>query len=206
MANFWQKISALFDAAEQSTPAAPAVHELIERDAEELARYARWKKTLARRRLFDWLMDQYAQFRVTGRVDTSVSFLDTPSSKGFVIHFHQTQYGKEEISHFFHYLQERILELDYRTQVSDRRIFSRPDWVETQERHYLKPRTRQQRQEAEIGRGDLDQKFGNITVELELRDDLPWNLRLRATTYQDALYREAESFRALMVALAGTSE
>ncbi|MBB4080189.1 hypothetical protein GGR28_002819 [Lewinella aquimaris] len=205
MSNFWQKISALFDAAEQSGPTDPVVHEVIERDPEELESYERWKKTLARRRLFDWLIDQYAQFRTTGRTDNSVSFLDTPSSKGFVIHFHQTHYSKAEIHHFFHYLKERILELNYRTQISDRRVFSRPDWVETQERHYLKPRTRHQRHSGTIERGGLDQKFGNITVELELRDDLPWNLRLRATTYQDALYGAPESFRGLLVAVAGTS-
>ena len=206
MATFWERISALFDSAANSTPTEPAVHELIERDDEELADYARWKKTLARRRLFDWLNDQYALFQAGRGTDRAISFLDTPSSKGFVIHFHETQYSREEIGHFFHYLKERILELNYRTQISDRRVFSRADWVETQERHYLKPRTRKQRQAGPPGRGELDQKFGNITVELELRDDRPWNLRLRATTYQDALYNTPETFRALMVAIAGTPD
>ena len=130
-----------------------------------------------------------------------MSFLDTPSAKGFVIHFHRTAYSREEITHFFHYLKERILEFNYRTQISDRRIFSRKDWVETQERHYLKPRTRKQRMAGPQVRGGLEQQFGNLSVEFELRDDRPWNLRLRATTYQDALYAEPQSFRALMVAL-----
>ncbi len=206
MSTFWQRVTALFEAAEQSTPAAPAVHEMIERDAEELADYERWKKTQARRRLFAWIMDQYALHKSNGQTDRSLDFLDTPSSKGFVVHFQGTHYTRSEINHFFHYLKERVLELNYRTQISDRRVFSRPQWVETQERHYLKPRTRRQRQAARLERGGLDQKFGNITVELELRDDLPWNLRLRATTYQDALYNTPESFRSLMVALAGTSD
>ncbi len=206
MATFWQKISSLFEAAENSSGSDPAVHEMIERDDAELEAYARWKKTLARRRLLDWLTDQYALYRTTGGGDREVDFLDTPSSKGFVIHFSETQYSKAEITHFFHYLKERILELNYRTQISDRRVFSRPNWVETQERHYLKPRTRKQRMAGPVERGALDQKFGNISVELELRDDRAWNLRLRATTYQDALYNEPESFRALMVALAGTSD
>ncbi|WP_116127800.1 hypothetical protein [Lewinella sp. IMCC34183] len=206
MATFWEKITALFDSAENSSPTEPAVHELIERDAEELEQYDRWKRTLARRRLFDWLNDQYALFRSDRATDHAISFLDTPSSKGFVIHFNETQYSREEITHFFHYLKERMLQLNYRTQISDRRVFSRDSWVETQERHYLKPRTRHQRQAGPPGRGELDQKFGNITVELELRNDEPWNLRLRATTYQDALYNEPETFRALMVAIAGTPD
>ena len=206
MASFWNKITALFDAAEQSTPQAPAVHEMIERDAEELADYERWKRTAARQRLFDWITEQYTQFLAGQQRDHSVSFLDTASSKGFVVHFSETQYRRDEINHFFHYLKERVLALNYRTQISDRRVFSRRDWVETQERHYLKPRTRHQRKTAPLERGGLDQKFGNITVELELRDDVPWNLRLRATTYQDSLYGEPESFRALLAALAGTTD
>ncbi|WP_116106124.1 hypothetical protein [Lewinella sp. IMCC34191] len=206
MATFWQKITKLFAEAENSTPSDPAVHEMIERDEAELTDYARWKNTLARRRLFDWLTDQYALFQSGVSGDRAVDFLNTPSSKGFVIHFNETQYTKVEITHFFHYLKERVLELNYRTQISDRRVFSRADWVETQERHYLKPRTRKQRLAGPVARGGLEQKFGNISIELELRDDLPWNLRLRATTYQDAQYSEPESFRALMVALAGTSD
>ncbi|NJB86636.1 hypothetical protein GGR26_002413 [Lewinella marina] len=206
MANFWQRISALFDAAENSSPTEPAVHEMIKRDADELRQYDHWKKTLARRRLFDWLTDQYALFQTDRPTDRAISFLETPSSKGFVIHFSETHYSREEIGHFFHYLKERIQQLNYRTQISDRRIYSRENWVETQERHYLKPRTRQQRLDGPPGRGELDQKFGNVTVELELRDDRPWNLRLRATTYQDALYNTPESFRALMVAIAGTPD
>jgi hypothetical protein len=205
MPSFWDRITALFEATEQSGPATPAVHEMLKRDEEELHDYDRWKQTLARRRLLDWLVDQYATFRSRGRTDGSVSFLDTPSSKGFVIHVHETQYRLDEIRHFFYYLKERILQLNYRTQISDRRIFTRNDWVETQERHYLKPRTRKQREGAP-GRGGLQQQFGNITVELELRDDVPHNLRLRVTTYQDSLYADAESFGALMMALSGTTE
>jgi hypothetical protein len=205
MSSFWDRITALFESAEKSGPTTPAVHEVLERDEEELRIYERWKQTLARRRLLDWLVDQYAVYRAQGRTDGSVSFLDTASSKGFVVHVHETHYSLTEIRHFFYYLKERILELNYRTQISDRRVFSRNDWVETQERHYLKPRTRKQR-EAVVERGGLEQKFGNITVELELRNDVPHNLRLRATTYQDALYADPESFGALMMALSGTSD
>ena len=206
MATFWERITARFTAAENSSPQHPAVHEVIGRDAQEQADYERWKRTLARKRLLDWLTQAYASFLATGQGDPAVAFLDTPSSKGFVIHLSETQYGLTEMRHFFHYLKERMTDLNYRVQVSDRRIYNRPDWVETQERHYLKPRTRKQRMNGPVARGDLDQRFGNVTVELELRDDRPWNLRLRATTYQDALYNEPESFRGLLMALAGPDE
>ena len=197
--SFWDQITNLFREAEESTSSAPAVHELIERDEEELTDYARWRETLGSRRLLDWLQDQYAVHRGNGRTDEAIGFLETASTKGFVIYFHQTNYTRREINHFFHYLKERVQTLDYRSDISDRRVFSRRDWVETQERHYLKPRKNYV--EGEL----INQAFGNITIEFELRDDRPHNLRLRATVYQDALYREAESFRALMMALTATN-
>lgn len=195
MPNFWDQIKAAFKSAEQSSPNEPVVHELIERSEKELLDYDRWKRTLARRRLLDWLVDQYAAFQAKGRLDESIAFLDTPSSKGFVIYFHQTQYSKTEVVHFFDYLKERVLELNYRPQISDRRIFNRNFWVEMQERHYLKPRNTY---EEGI---EIDQRFGNIMVELEFRDDKVHNLRLSATRYSDSLYNEGESFRSLMMAL-----
>lgn len=195
MSNFWDQIKAAFKSAEESNPNEPVIHELIERSERELLDYDRWKRTLARRRLLDWLVDQYAVFQMKGRLDKSIAFLDTPSSKGFVVHFHQTQYSKQEVVHFFDYLKERVLELNYRPQISDRRIFNRRDWVEMQERHYVKPRNTYEKGI------EIDQRFGNIMIELEYRNDQVYNLRLRATRYSDSLYNEGESFRSLMVAL-----
>ncbi|MEM1356645.1 MAG: hypothetical protein AAGF89_00495 [Bacteroidota bacterium] len=195
--SFWDNITNIFRQAEESSPSQPAVHELIERNEAELANYERWKKTLGSKRLLNWLVDQYAIFKSGGRQDQAMGFLDTPSSKGFVIYFHQTQYSREEITHFFHYLKERVQSLNYRSDISDRRVFSRKDWVETIERHYLKPRARYE------DVGSINQGFGNIMIELELRNDIPHNLRLRANVYNDAMFAEAGSFGALVMALSG---
>lgn len=198
--SFWDQIADIFRSAEASTPAAPTVHELINRDEVTQLDYDRWRRTLGRKRLLNWLTDQYAIKRGNGRTDEAVGFLDTNSSKGFVIYFHKTNYRREEIQHFFDYLKERMLQLGYRSQISDRRIFPRQDWVETQERHYVKPRNRY-----EEG-SKLNQRFGNVMIEFELRNDIPHNLRLRATVYQDAQYEEADSFAALMIALAAEED
>lgn len=195
--SFWDNITNIFRQAEESSPSKPAVHELIERSEAELTDYNRWKKTLGSKRLLNWLVDQYAVFKGGGRQDQAMGFLNTPSSKGFVIYFYQTQYSHEEITHFFHYLKERVQGLNYRSDISDRRVFSRKDWVETIERHYLKPRARYE--EA----GAINQGFGNVMIELELRNDQPHNLRLRANVYNDAMFAEAGSFGALIMALSG---
>ncbi len=192
MAGLWNYLKGLFEETETSSPTKPAVHELIERSPDEQTDYARFAEGLVLRRLRDWIHDQYAIFRVAPRdTDRAIDFLDTPSSKGFVIHFHETQYAQREVTHLFDFLKERVLALDYRTQISDRRIFQRNTWVETVERHYLKPRS--QRIE-----GQFEQRFGNVKIELELRDDVVHNLRFSATIYKDAQFREAQTFRELL--------
>ncbi len=199
--SLWNSIRKLFNEAEASSPSQPAVHEMIERSEADRADYQRWYRTHGRRRLLDWLADQYAVYSVApDDIDKSIDFLNTPSSKGFVMHFFRTEYTKEEVTHFFDYLKERVLQLNYRTQISDRRVFGRPQWVETQERHYLKPRNKADQP------GRFIQAFGNITIELELRDDRVRNLRLRATVYQDHMFQAPESFRSLIGELVEPAE
>lgn len=193
MANLWDQFKRLFQQAETSSPSQPAVHELIQRTEAEQTDYERWKSSLIKRRLIDWLADQYAIFRVLpDDIDAAIDFLNTPSSKGFVVHFHETNYNRQEITHLFDYLKEMVLQLNYRTQVSDTRTYSRANWVETTERHYLKPRS------SFVEGQKLNQRYGNIMIELEIRDDLVRNLRFRATTYKDRQFEEADPFEDLM--------
>jgi len=193
MADLWDRLRNLFRSVEESSPSNPAVHELIRRSDDEQQDYSFWKDTLVRRRLQNWLSDQYALFLVTpDDVDDALDFLDTPSSKGFVVYFFKTQYSQRDVQHFFDYLKERVLDLGYRTQISDTRTFSRPKWVETVERHYLKPPS-QGRTE-----GKFYQEFGNITIENHLRDEQVHYLKFRATIYKDHQFHEAKTFQQLM--------
>lgn len=193
---FWDQIKDIFRSAEVSSPTAPTIHELIERSEEETAAFTRWKNTAGAKRLLDWLTSQYTRQQNGQRTDETVGFLNTPSTKGFVVYFREMNYSREEITHFFHYLKERVLTLAYRSDISDRRIFPRRDWVETQERHYLKPLV-------DFNDAKMNQAFGNIMIEFELRDDVPHNLRLRATVYNDSLYETGQSFGTLLEVLAG---
>lgn len=193
MAKLWDYIKQLFQEAEQSSPSKPVVHKMIERTEEEKQDYLQWREGLVRRRLVDWLRDQYAIFQVLpDDIDEALDFLNTPSSKGFVIHFHKTNYSKREVFHLFDYLKEKVLDLNYRTQISDSRTYNKPNWVETTERHYLKPRPN-----FEAGK-KLKQAFGNVMIEVELRDEKVRNLRFRATVYKDHQFEDAEDFKDLM--------
>ncbi len=195
MKDFWKNIKQLFQSSEKSSPMQPAIHEMIERSAVEKEDYLQWKRTLSRRRLLDWLNNQHVEYIINPQhTDDAIDFLNTPSSKGFVMHFHETRYNKREIIHFFDFLKERVLSINYRSYMSDLRTYNRPDWVETIQRHYLKPsiflrKTNQKKSE---------QLFGNITIQLLLRNDQVRNLKFNATTYQDHQFEKADDFRELI--------
>jgi hypothetical protein len=198
MGSFWDNIKKIFQAGGESSPSNPAIHEVIERSEEEKADFALWKETIVCKRLVNWLGDQYALHSVLpGDVDEAIGFLNTPSSKGFVIHFSQMQYSRRDATHLLDLLCERVRVLRYTPQVSDRRTFSRGDWVETVERHYLKPRTDFRKE------GPFEQRFGNVMIELVLRDEQPHNLKFSATSYTDSKYRDAEDFQELMQGVMG---
>lgn len=196
MADFWEYFKSLFQKASKSSPSNPLIHELIERSPADLEDYGRWKDTLVRRRLQAWLADQYAIFRVLpSDIDEAMDFLNTNSSKGFVIYFHKTQYSLRDITHFFDFLKEQVRALDYKVQISDRRTYTKGEIVESVERHYLKPRP------GDLTQEKLNQRFGNISIELTLRNEKPYHLKLRATIYKDSMFKEGEDFKGLMQAI-----
>ncbi|MEM6697747.1 MAG: hypothetical protein AAF599_05085 [Bacteroidota bacterium] len=196
MNNIWSQIKGLFKQVEESSSIKPAIHEVISRSEEEKEDYQHWKNTIVRRRLSDWLSHQYALYKTLhNETDEGIDFLNTPSMKGFVIHFHQTQYSKRDAVHFLDFLKERVAKLNYRIQLSDVRTYSKPKWVESIQKHYLKPRTT-----FEEGI-KIDQQYGNISIDLLLRDDRPHHLRFSATSYSDHLYEEAKDFGELVMAV-----
>ncbi|MCB0630745.1 MAG: hypothetical protein R2824_01940 [Saprospiraceae bacterium] len=196
MAKIWQYIRNLFEEAEASSPSRPVLHTVIERTEAEIEAYKSWTGSLIKHRLVGWLSAQYAIYRVLPQdIDEALDFLDTPSSKGFAVHFYKTNYTRREVTHFFDYLKEQIRGLNYKVQLSDTRTYNRPNWVETVERHYLKPRPG-----FEKGK-KVNQRFGNVTIELILRDDQVHQLRLQATTYHDHMYDKAQEFHDLMQAV-----
>lgn len=193
MSNFWKRLFQLEKAVSESSPSQPAVHELIQRDQAFVQEYEQWKTSYILRRLLDDIRDAYLGYQATPRRKVPhIDFLDIPSSKGFIFHFHATNYSQQEATFLFDYFKERIKAINYRTQISDTRTYARNNWVETVERHYLKPRL-------EIIEGQLmDQQYGNITIELEIRDDAVHHLRLRATHYQDRNFVPVRDFGTLM--------
>ena len=196
--SIWDQIKNLFQSAEESSSNQPAIHEVINRSAEELVDFERWKESLGKKRLLDWLKAEHVNYIVSQEnTDPAIDFLNTPSTKGFVVHFYKTNYNKREIIHFFDLLKEKVLDLGYKSYLSDTRTYNKQDWVEQLDRHYLKPPSNLRL----AGKEKMDQRFGNITIELLYKNDKISLLKFRATVYSDHLYKEGEDFNELMKAV-----
>jgi len=194
----WNYFKSLFKTTAESSSAQPLIHEVIERNEAELADYQKWSKTLAKRRLLDWLHAQYAiHLSAPNGIDESLDFLNTPSAKGFVIHFDKTYYPEREVIHFFDYLKERVLAMGYVTYVSDLRTYTKNNKVETIQRHYLKPSMKTKFEKG----GKATQAYGNIMIELLFLDETVQNLKFSAMTYTDHKFERAEAFEDLMSSL-----
>ena len=197
MSYFWKKIKNVFSAAEASSSIHPTIHEVIDRSEKEVVDYEHWKNSLAARRLIDWLKNEYFTFLTSPKnIDRSIDFLNSASKKGFVIHFSNMEYRLEEITFLFDYLKERVKELPYRIYVSDTRTYPKNDSVETIHRHYLKPSLK-----LKVASQKAGQEFGNITIEMLLKNDQIVNLKFSATTYRDHQFKEAGNFNDLMKAI-----
>ncbi|MCF8246108.1 MAG: hypothetical protein K9J37_15430 [Saprospiraceae bacterium] len=196
MTNVWDFFKNFFREAEQSSASRPILRAALVRSAEEKEIFENWKDTLVCRRIISSLAEGYAMYQsMPESVDRAFTFLNTPSSKGFAIHFSQTDYSRQDASHLLDLLQGKVRLFNYRLQHSDTRTWSEKDWVQTVERYYLKPR-----QSWAEGQ-KIDQLFGNITIELTLRNDQPYLLTFRATCYSDRLYADAADFHELMQAI-----
>lgn len=196
MTNVWDYFKNFFREVEQSSASRPIFNEVLKRSLDEQLGYDDWKGSLPCRSLFGLLAEQYAIFQSNpAGIDRALTFLQTPSTNGFALHFDRLDFEKNDAHHLLDLLKEKVLALNYRPSHSDNRTWSEQDWVKTVQRHYLKPR-----QSWAEGQ-KIDQRFGNITIELNLRNDQPYLLTFRATSYTDRLYADASDFHELMQAI-----
>lgn len=84
------------------------------------------------------------------------------------------------------HFKKQIIAIGYRQSGSNRKVTAEQDRVSTKEFYYLKPPIQME--------PPIDQKYGNISLELILYDDKPHYLKLMASVYSDRLYSEPESF------------
>jgi hypothetical protein len=197
MPSLWEQIKELFQSVEKSSASQPVLKGPIKRSEDELADFDKWKSGLSQKHLFDWIHNEYATYLVEPeQLAESIDFINIRATRGFAIHFYKLNYPLRDINHLFDLLKEQLRNVGYKGNNSSSRTYNRPNWVERLDRHYLKPPI------AFVEDGvRMDQRFGNVTIELLFRNDKPHLLRFSATSYVDRNYEKAENFDDLMKVL-----
>jgi hypothetical protein len=123
--------------------------------------------------------------------DEGIDFLCFRSSRGFILYLQNEDLLPEEGGFLMDLLRDKVLAAGYRQAHADRVIY--PDYV--LEKHYLKPPLNRNFDRP------APQLFGNITIELQYRQQRPVNLKLVTTSYEDRHYAPALPFAELMESL-----
>ncbi|MBT8218949.1 MAG: hypothetical protein KJP00_03960 [Bacteroidia bacterium] len=187
----WQRIKTLFQEADQSSISNPILHTILERSETQESDFRRWADLGKEQQFFSWLRYCYNGFFNNQESPAEIKFLDTTSKKGFVLYLNRSKHIKHP-EYIMDAIWLRIKNLGYRNYVSDQKSYNAGSTIETSQRHYLKP-------PLNFSPGNkLDQLYGNICIELILKNDHPQYLKFSATTYQDHMFQQANKFSTLI--------
>lgn len=189
--DFWNKLKDWFKEEEQSSPTKPFVEEWLERSDEEKEDLKKWKLSDNCLEFSDLV---YGTF-LKDEKKSSLTFLKSPYSSGFLIEFKEKQYRLRDVQRFMDFLKEKVLNLNYKRQLSDYRLYTKNNKTERIERFYLKPRLKL------LESNQVEQLFGNVIIELTIRDEMPLILKFQVNRYSDRNYTESNTFENLMKAL-----
>jgi len=168
------------------------LNDLINRSAPYQDRYAKWCSEYAETFLNELSKSYHEKVAEIQNSGIQVHLLNTKYSNGIAISFDTNHYSKEEFSFLFDLLAEKVNKIPtYKMVNSDFMIKEKKTFIETKEKHYLKPF---------ISKNDavIDQQFGNILIEHILVDDQPSYLKLIANIYSDSNYKAAKDFNSLI--------
>lgn len=180
----------------------PIIKENLKRSAKEELEFQIWSSSADAKYWLARIYESYHQKR-QGLIsqDIQVHLFASAVSNGIAITYTNAMSSKQ-FRFLFDKLKESILELTYpyKLYTSDRAHYERTNYVETIEKHYLKP---VYGTNAEVGKelktdGQLPQFYGNILIGYIQIDGEPSFIRLLANIYSDRLFLDALPFEELV--------
>lgn len=179
----------------QETHKVPFIQEELKRDEKEQLAYEEWMEIKGYFPFNALLKEQYAKSQEQGSNVAMCTFMSRGTASGFVIYPNE-YLDDSEFAHYFDYLHKKVLTLGYRKYLSDYKQFIKQDHIKRIERHYVKPKLTRDPKATQA-----NQRFGNITIELEYKDEKIKYLKLLASVYNDRLYSKALPFGELIEVL-----
>jgi hypothetical protein len=172
----------------------PFATEPIRRPSAQAQRYFQWQQ---HPHCLQLCQDLYEAYRAKQAGEPhpryAVHLLASPYANGFALTFPDSM-DPLHFQHLFDWLKDRTLLQGYRCVTAERRLFDRGSHVEAQERYYLKPQPAPDAPDAI----PIDQRYGNVLLQLVQLDQQPSYLKLVASVYSDRLYTLPLDFQQLM--------
>ncbi len=170
----------------------PAVHEVLKRSERDIKLFNRWKGHAEQEALMREIIQAYYYKKSGIQSEIIVHLFNSAYANGFAITY-LPRIGEKNFQHLFDYFRDQVLTMNYRLAGSDRMIVDKKDFVETREKHYLKPPTQVEAM-AKTKKNRMDQLYGNISLEYVLINTQPSYIKVLASIYSDSLYKQALDF------------
>ena len=194
MKKLWKILQSRISKVENSKSEIPFIHESIDFDSFPKEEFQGWINGSHHSLIKQRLRQAYFNHSTGGHtLDSAFEIFDTPMSKGFA-QFHKPTYtlSIQDYRFWQHNISEILREEKYILNLADVRSHQKANWIELIYRYYLKPSAKlRQAPKAE-------QLYGNISIELILRDDKPYMFRLLANSYSDQNFHKPIEFYELI--------
>lgn len=180
----------------------PLIKENLKRSEKEGLEFQIWSSSGDAKYWFARIYESYYRKRQgMPSQDIEVHLFGSAASNGIAITYTNAMSSKQ-FRFLFDKFKESVLELPYpyKLYTSDRAHYERNNYVETIEKHYLKPvyGTNNEVQSELKTDGQLPQFYGNILIEYIQIDGEPSFIRLLANIYSDRLFLNALPFEELI--------
>jgi hypothetical protein len=171
-----------------------SIHEVLKRSYQFNKSFDQWKSTDEGGNVIAMIRDSYYDKVLNKMTSIDLEVYHSPYANGIII-YPQHEQRKIPLTFIMEYIREKLELDDYRLVHADRKIKEQGKMVTGLEKYYLKPPL-----SAEI---PIDQKFGNVILELSYNNDSPSKFKMMANVYSDRLYHQPKSFDDLITLIFG---
>ncbi len=132
--------------------------------------------------------------------DLHLMIVDSEQSSGF-IYYHDGQLASDkEVLHLMDHFKHQVKGMGYIQNLADRRLRQSGEVVEEIQRYYLKPKFQFDEEAQKVLHG-----FGNITIEVIVRNNETKYLKVLVNRYKDRNFHEAAPFGDFLKKILSTS-
>jgi hypothetical protein len=162
------------------------LHEVISRKKSESENYQNWLKSEKKDKQLAEIMSAYTLRKHDISTRFTILLHTSEYSNGFALTYND-YFSESEFRFIFDYFRDKVLKMNYRLANSDRKIKEKDNYIETIEKHYLKPPLTAPNQVS-------DQLYGNIMIEHISINDKPDYIKILANVYSDRNFLPARNF------------